>query len=109
MHPILHRIIEHHGIDFGVSAGTPIYAPDNGEVIYAGWYGGYGKVVIIDHGGDLTTLYGHTSSYVVDAGQRVKKGQVIAYVGSTGMSTGPHLHFEVRKNGTPVNPYIYLR
>lgn len=108
MHPILHRVIEHHGIDFGVGAGTPIYAPDSGEVIYAGWYGGYGKVVIIDHGGDLTTLYGHTSSYVVDAGQRIKKGQIIAYVGSTGMSTGPHLHFEVRKNGTPVNPYIYL-
>lgn len=109
MHPILGRIINHHGIDFGAAMGTPIYAPDNGEVIYAGWYGGYGKVVIIDHGGDLTTLYGHTSSFVVDAGSRVRKGQVIAYVGSTGMSTGPHLHFEVRRNGSAVNPMAFLR
>lgn len=108
MHPILHRMILHAGMDMAVAAGTPIYAADSGEVIYAGWYGGYGKVVIIDHGGDLSTLYGHTSSYVVDAGQRVKKGQLIAYVGSTGMSTGPHLHFEVRKNGTPVNPLGYI-
>ena len=109
MHPILRRLISHHGIDFGAASGTPIYAPDHGEVIYAGWYGGYGKVVIIDHGGDITTLFGHTSSYVVDAGTRVRKGQVIAYVGSTGMSTGPHLHFEVRRNGGAINPMTYLR
>ena len=109
MHPILGRVIGHHGIDFGAASGTPIYAPDHGEVIYAGWYGGYGKVVIIDHGSDLTTLYGHTSSFVVDAGSRVRKGQVIAYVGSTGMSTGPHLHFEVRRNGAATNPMAYLR
>lgn len=109
MHPVLGRVINHHGIDFGAATGTPIYAPDNGEVIYAGWYGGYGKVVIIDHGGDITTLFGHTSSYVVDAGTRVRKGQVIAYVGSTGMSTGPHLHFEVRRNGGAINPMTYLR
>ncbi len=109
MHPVLGRYINHHGIDFGAASGTPIYAPDNGEVIYAGWYGGYGKVVIIDHGGDITTLFGHTSSFVVDAGTRVRKGQVIAYVGSTGMSTGPHLHFEVRRNGGAVNPMGFLR
>lgn len=109
MHPVLGRYINHHGIDFGAASGTPIYAPDNGEVIYAGWYGGYGKVVIIDHGGDITTLFGHTSSYVVDAGTRVRKGQVIAYVGSTGMSTGPHLHFEVRRNGGAINPMAFLR
>ncbi|MFP5501983.1 MAG: murein hydrolase activator EnvC family protein [Candidatus Sericytochromatia bacterium] len=109
MHPILKRQIGHHGIDFGAYSGTPIFAADNAEVLYVGWYGGYGKVVILDHGGDLTTLYGHTSSYVVSAGQRIRKGQLIAYVGSTGMSTGPHLHFEVRKNGTPVNPMNYLR
>lgn len=109
MHPILGRQIAHHGIDFGAGMGTPIYAPDNGEVLYSGWYGGYGKVVILDHGGDLTTLFGHTSSFVVDAGQRIRKGQLIAYVGSTGMSTGPHLHFEVRKNGSAVNPMNFLR
>jgi murein DD-endopeptidase MepM/ murein hydrolase activator NlpD len=108
-HPILNRMIAHHGIDFGSYSGTPIYAADNGEVIYSGWYGGYGQVVIIDHGGDLTTLYGHTSRYIVSTGQRVRKGQLIAYVGSTGLSTGPHLHFEVRKNGTPVNPMMFLR
>ena len=108
MHPILGRLISHHGIDFGAAMGSPIYAPDNGEVIYAGWYGGYGKVVIIDHGGDVTTLFGHTSSFVVDAGSRVRKGQLIAYVGSTGLSTGPHLHFEVRRNGSAINPMTYL-
>jgi murein DD-endopeptidase MepM/ murein hydrolase activator NlpD len=109
MHPILGRYTNHHGIDFGAPMGAPIYAPDNGEVIYAGWYGGYGKVVIIDHGGDITTLFGHTSRYEVEAGARVRKGQVIAYVGSTGMSTGPHLHFEVRRNGAAINPMAFLR
>ncbi|MEB3196395.1 MAG: peptidoglycan DD-metalloendopeptidase family protein [Candidatus Sericytochromatia bacterium] len=109
MHPILGRYISHHGIDFGAPSGAPIYAVDNGEVIYAGWYGGYGKVVIMDHGGDITTLFGHASSYSVGVGQRVRKGQVIAYVGSTGMSTGPHLHFEVRRNGAAINPMAFLR
>ncbi|MEB3284499.1 MAG: peptidoglycan DD-metalloendopeptidase family protein [Candidatus Sericytochromatia bacterium] len=109
MHPILGRYTNHHGIDFGAPMGAPIYAPDNGEVIYAGWYGGYGKVVIIDHGGDITTLFGHASRYVVASGSRVKKGQIIAYVGSTGMSTGPHLHFEVRRNGAAINPMAFLR
>ncbi|BAB74061.1 lipoprotein [Nostoc sp. PCC 7120 = FACHB-418] len=77
-------------------------------MIFAGWYGGYGRTVIINHGGGITTLYGHASELYVSEGQTVQRGQAIASVGSTGLSTGPHLHFEVRRNGTPVNPADYL-
>lgn len=108
-HPIHGVVKRHNGVDFGAPQGTPIRAADGGVVLYVGWYGGYGKIVMIDHGGDLVTLYAHTSRYVVDTGQKINRGQVIAYVGSTGLSTGPHLHFEVRRNGTPVNPIGYLR
>lgn len=108
-HPVLGRMIGHHGVDFGAPSGAPIYAADSGEVISVGWFGGYGRAVIIDHGGGVSTLYGHTSATAVGNGQRVTKGQLIAYVGSTGMSTGPHLHFEVRINGGAVNPMGYLR
>ncbi len=108
-HPIHGVVKQHRGVDFGAPQGTPIRAADGGVVLYVGWYGGYGKIVMIDHGDDLVTLYAHTSRYVVDTGQKIARGQVIAYVGSTGLSTGPHLHFEVRRNGTPVNPISYLR
>lgn len=108
-HPIHGVVKEHRGVDFGAPHGTPIRAADGGVVLYVGWYGGYGKIVMIDHGDDLVTLYAHTSRYVVDSGEKVTRGQVIAYVGSTGLSTGPHLHFEVRRNGTPVNPIGYLQ
>ena len=98
----------HAGIDFGVGCGTPIKAAGNGSVIVAGDQGGYGNAVIINHGGGLVTLYGHQSAIAVGYGQAVTAGQVIGYVGSTGKSTGCHLHFEVRQNGNPVNPLGYL-
>ncbi len=103
-HPILHRQKMHTGVDIGAGYGAEIRAAGGGEVIFAGYRRGYGNCVIIDHGGGVSTLYGHCSSLGVSAGQQVRQGQAIAHVGSTGLSTGPHLHFEVRHNGSPVNP-----
>jgi murein DD-endopeptidase MepM/ murein hydrolase activator NlpD len=94
----------HTGIDIGAGYGAPIHAAGGGEVIFSGYRNGYGNCVVIDHGGGVATLYGHCSSLNVSAGQVVRQGQLIAHVGSTGLATGPHLHFEVRHNGTPVNP-----
>ncbi|MEH1772770.1 MAG: peptidoglycan DD-metalloendopeptidase family protein [Nostoc sp.] len=108
MHPILGYRRFHAGLDFAASYGSKIRAADSGTVIFAGWYGGYGRAVIIDHGKGITTLYGHTSELYVTEGQTVERGQAIGAVGSTGFSTGPHLHFEVRRNGTPVDPTNYL-
>ena len=98
----------HEGIDIGVPYGTPIHAAASGTIIYCGWEGGYGNLTVIDHGNNLATAYGHQSSIAVGCGQQVTQGQVIGYVGSTGHSTGPHLHFEVRVNGSPVDPMGYL-
>jgi murein DD-endopeptidase MepM/ murein hydrolase activator NlpD len=108
MHPVLGYERFHAGIDFGVDYGTAIYAAERGTVIFAGWYGGYGNAVIIDHGGSITTLYAHASELYVVEGQAVQRGQAIATVGSTGLSTGPHLHFEVRRDGEPTDPIAYL-
>lgn len=108
IHPILGYRRFHAGLDFAASYGSTIRAADSGTVIFAGWYGGYGRALIIDHGNGMTTLYGHTSELYVTEGQAVERGQAIAAVGSTGFSTGPHLHFEVRRNGTPVDPANYL-
>lgn len=98
----------HEGIDIAAPAGTPIVAAASGVVIHAGWMGGYGNLVVIDHGGGIATAYGHQSSIAVGVGSQVSQGQLIGYVGSTGHSTGNHLHFEIRINGSPVDPLGYL-
>lgn len=98
----------HRGIDIPAPTGTPVYSATDGVVISAGWNGSYGNAVMIKYTNNIVIVYGHNSSLVVKAGQRVSKGQVISLVGSTGNSTGPHLHFEVRYNGSPVDPLRYL-
>ncbi len=108
-HPILHRYRPHHGTDFGAKRGTPLLAVNDGKVIYAGWMGGYGRVVKIQHAGGYISLYAHQSRIRVKRGQHVKKGQIIGYVGSSGRSTGPHLHFGLMKNGRWINPMKVLR
>ena len=107
-HPVYGRRRLHTGMDFGVASGTPVLAADSGTVIYSGWYGGYGNTVVINHGNGLTTLYAHNSALLVAKDARVTKGQAVARSGSTGLSTGPHVHFEVRRNGQPVNPASYF-
>lgn len=108
MHPIFKVRKMHTGVDMRAAMGTPIHAAQAGTVISAGWRGGYGKCVVISHSGNLSTLYAHLSSIGVSVGQKVGRGHVIGAVGSTGYSTGPHLHFEVRVGGSPVNPAGYL-
>lgn len=103
-HPILKRNRMHTGIDIGAGAGSPIRAAAAGIVTFRGTMSGYGNVILIDHGGGTSTLYAHCSSLIAREGQQVSLGQLIARVGSTGRATGPHLHFEVRRNGEPVNP-----
>ncbi len=98
----------HEGIDIGVATGTPIHAAAAGKVIYCGWEEGYGNLVILDNGGNLATAYAHQSSIAVTCGQEVTQGETLGYVGCTGHCTGPHLHFEVRINGNPVDPLGYL-
>ena len=103
-HPILHFSRFHAGVDFGASWGSPIVAAADGQVAAAGWSGGYGRQVRIWHGGGLTTTYSHMSEIVAAPGTLVRRGQLIGYVGSSGLSTGPHLHYEVLRDGAPVNP-----
>ena len=98
----------HPGIDIGVPSGTPVHAAAAGKVAWCGWMSGYGNLVMIDHGGGYATLYGHNTRVAVSCGQDVAQGAVIAYSGCTGFCTGPHVHFEVRVNGTPVDPLGYL-
>ncbi|WP_353230612.1 M23 family metallopeptidase [Novosphingobium sp.] len=103
-HPILGFVRMHAGVDFAATYGSPIYAASDGVVSYAGWHGGHGNYVRLDHGGGIDTGYGHMSRIAVGAGARVSRGQVIGYVGSTGLSTGPHLHYELFRGGQPVDP-----
>lgn len=103
-HPILGYTRLHAGVDFGAAYGSPIYAVGDGVVSYAGWHGGHGNYVRLEHGGGFGTGYGHMSRIAVASGTHVRAGQVIGYVGSTGLSTGPHLHYELYRNGAPVNP-----
>ena len=107
MHPIYKTVKLHAGMDFSGAVGTPIYATGNGKVVYAEMHQGYGKCVLIDHGFNYQTLYAHLSAYNVKSGQKVKRGDIIGYMGNTGMSTGPHIHYEVKKNGIPVDPINY--
>jgi murein DD-endopeptidase MepM/ murein hydrolase activator NlpD len=104
IHPILGYRRMHTGIDFGAAYGTPIVASADGRVASAGWDGGYGRAARISHGAGLLTLYGHMSRLAVSPGQQVAAGQVIGYVGSTGLSTGPHLHYELHRNGERIDP-----
>ncbi len=103
-HPILHFTRLHAGVDFGASWGSPIYAAADGQVVRAGWAGGYGRQVRLAHGGGLVSSYSHMSEIAAAPGGIVRRGQLIGYVGSSGLSTGPHLHFEVKRDGVPVNP-----
>lgn len=107
-HPVLGGARAHKGIDLAAPTGTPIFATADGTVGKAEWFSSYGMYVAIEHGGDLETRYAHMSRIAVASGQRVRKGEVIGYVGSTGRSTGPHLHYEVRVGGTAVNPVPYM-
>lgn len=107
-HPIFRVRRMHTGIDIAAPSGTPIRAAAGGTVVHASRWGGYGNCVIVDHGSNMATLYGHCSRFAVTEGQHVNRGDTIAYVGSTGLATGPHLHFETRRNGRPVDPTQYL-
>jgi murein DD-endopeptidase MepM/ murein hydrolase activator NlpD len=98
----------HEGIDIAAPLGAPIWAAAGGTVVYAGWLGGYGNLAVVDHGNGFATAYAHASAILVAVGQNVAQGETVALVGSTGHSTGPHLHFEVRVNGVAVDPLLYL-
>jgi len=108
MHPIFHTMRMHSGIDIGAGYGAPVHAAAAGTVVVAGVITGYGNAIVVDHGNGMATLYGHLSRFAVHRGVRVGVGQTIGAVGNTGNSTGPHLHFEVRINGAPVDPLPYL-
>lgn len=109
VHPVFKTKINHTGLDISAPHGTPVVAADSGEVLYTGWMRGYGQVIILDHGANLTTVYAHLSAIECQENAKVTRGSIIGRVGSTGVTTGNHLHFEVRVNGNAVNPMRYLR
>ena len=108
-HPVLGRRRMHKGVDLAAPVGTPVYAPADGVVSRASWFSSYGLYISVEHGGEMQTRYGHLSRLNVAEGQTVHKGDVIGFVGSTGRSTGPHLHYEVRVDGEAVNPIPYMQ
>lgn len=108
LHPVLGYYRMHTGLDIGGAHGAPIYAANSGEIIVAGVQGGYGNTIVVDHGDGLSSLYAHQTRFAVNVGETVARGDVIGYVGSTGMSTGPHLHFEMRLYGTPIDPMPFM-
>jgi murein DD-endopeptidase MepM/ murein hydrolase activator NlpD len=108
IHPITGRKTSHEGVDLKSKMNTPVYAPYSGVVTYSGWMRGYGKIVIISHGNGYESRYAHLNRWLVKKGQKVSKGQIIAKTGNTGLSTGPHLHYEIRKNNKPVDPTITM-
>jgi murein DD-endopeptidase MepM/ murein hydrolase activator NlpD len=108
-HPISGGMREHKGVDLAAAIGMSIYATADGVVSRADWFSGYGLYVSIEHGGNIETRYGHMSRLNVAAGQQVRKGDIIGFVGTTGHSTGPHVHYEVRIGGQPVNPVPYMQ
>ena len=107
-HPILHVARAHEGLDVSAPMGTPIEAPANGTIVQSGWEAGYGNTITIDHGYGIVTKFAHASRLLVRVGQHVDRGDRIALVGNTGLSTGPHLHYEVHVNGRPVDPRRYI-
>lgn len=108
LHPLGFGIKFHGGLDFPAPAGTSVYATAPGKVVFAGWNGGYGLCLLVDHGAGVTTLFGHLSAVAVNQGDTINRGQIIGVVGSTGRSTGPHLHYEVRQGGQPMDPRPFL-
>lgn len=108
-HPVLRKRRQHNGVDLAAPTGTPVYATADGLISRADWFSSYGLYISIDHGAELETRYAHLSRLAVAAGERVEKGDLIGYVGSTGRSTGPHLHYEVRVDGVAVNPIPYMK
>ncbi|MGB9881133.1 MAG: M23 family metallopeptidase, partial [Anaerolineae bacterium] len=108
VHPVFRVRLFHAGVDFAAVEGTPVKAANNGVVRFAGRAGGYGWTVVVDHGGGVVSLYGHNAALFVKQGEQVKRGQVICLSGNTGISTGPHLHFEMRVGGNPVDPIEFI-
>ncbi|MGC9064874.1 MAG: murein hydrolase activator EnvC family protein, partial [bacterium] len=108
-HPIFGTRMFHTGVDIAGNYGDNIYAVNEGRVIYSGWQSGYGKVIIVDHGNGMSTVYAHCSQLLVNVGDVVKRGEVIGKIGATGWATGPHLHFEIRRNGTPIDPLSVIK
>ena len=109
LHPVSGKYRRHNGVDLAAATGTPVFATSSGSIRVAGWNGGYGLLITVDHGNGIETRYAHLSRLIVTRGQRVRTGEIIGFVGSTGNSTGPHLHYEIRQEGRPLDPAPMLQ